>query len=75
MTLPFPLVLLWLSPLARAPKKDGLGLEVEGVEEGGLIKGPVLLTIDCWQISSAVWIRLYPFYDSTPSFINPELAE
>ena len=47
MTLPFPLVLLLRSSLARAPEKDGLGLEVEGVEEGGLMKGPVLLTIDC----------------------------
>ena len=54
MTLPFPLVLLLHSSLARAPKKDGLGLEVEGVEEGGLIKGPALLMIDCWQTSSAV---------------------
>ena len=75
MTLPFPLVLLLRSSLAGAFKKDGLGLEVEGVEEGGLMKGPALLTIDCWQTSNAVWIHPYPLYDSTPSFINPELAE
>ena len=42
MTLPFPLVLL-----LRSSMKNGLGLEVEGVEEGGLMKGPALLTIYC----------------------------
>ena len=47
MTLSFPLVLLLCSTLAGAPAKDGLGLEVEGEEEGGLMKGPVLLTMDC----------------------------
>ena len=67
MNLPFPLILLWCSPLAGAPEKDGLGLEEEGVEEGGLIKGPALLTIDCWQTSNSVWICSYPLYDSNPS--------
>ena len=47
MTLPFLLVLLLRSTLARAPKTDGLGFEVEGEEEGGLMKGPALLTMDC----------------------------
>ena len=47
MTLPFPLVLLLRSTLAGAPTKDGLGLGVEGEEEGGLMKGPALLTMDC----------------------------
>ena len=47
MTLPFPLVLLLHSSLAVTPVKDGLGLEVEGVEEGGLMKDPALLTRDC----------------------------
>ena len=36
MTLPFPLVLLLHSTLAEVPAKDGLDLEVEGGEEGGL---------------------------------------
>ena len=37
MTLPFPLVLLFCSTLARIPAKDGpLGLEVVGEEEGSL---------------------------------------
>ena len=75
MTLPFPLVLLLHSSLAGAPKKDGLGLEVEGVEEGGLMKGPALLTIDCWWTSNAVWIHPYPLHDSAPSLIIPEPAE
>ena len=75
MTLSFPPVLLLHSSLAGAPEKDGLGLEVEGVEEGGLMKGPALLTIDCWQTSNTVWIHPYPLYDYTPSFINPKLAE
>ena len=75
MTLPFPLVFLLLSTLAGAFTTGKLGMEVEGVEEGGLIKRPALLTIDCWQKSNAVWIPLYPLYDSTPSFINPELAK
>ena len=47
MTLPFPLILLFCSTLAGAPMKAGLGLEVEGEEEGGLMKGPALLTMDC----------------------------
>ena len=47
MTRPIPLVLLLRSSLARAPMKAGLGLEVEGEEEGGLMKGPALLTMDC----------------------------
>ena len=64
-----------LAFLLGAPKKDGLGLEVEGVEEGGLIRGPALLMIDCWQTSNAVWIHPYSLYDSTPSFINPKLAK
>ena len=54
MTLPFPLALLLHSSLAGAPEKNGLGLEVKGVEEGGLIKGPALLTIDCWRTFNAV---------------------
>ena len=75
MTLPFPLVFLLRSTLARAPAMDGQGLGVEGEEEGGLMKGPALLTIDCWQTSSAVWICPYPLYDSTPSLTKPEPAE
>ena len=54
MTLPFLLVfLLWFSSLAEAPEKDRLGLEVEGVEGGGLMKGPafphyrLLVDIQC----------------------------
>ena len=54
MTLPFPLVFLLPSTLARAFTKGKLGLKVEGVEEGGLIKRPALLRIDCWRTSNAV---------------------
>ena len=54
MTLPFPLVLLLFSPLAGAFNAGKLGMEVDGVEEGGLIKRPALLMIDCWRTSNAV---------------------
>ena len=54
MILPFPLVLLLFSTLARAFTAGKLGMEVDGVEEGGLIKRPALLMIDCWQTSKAV---------------------
>ena len=37
MALPFPLVLLLFSTLARAFNAGKLGMEVDGVEEGGLI--------------------------------------
>ena len=75
MILPIPLGFLLLSTMARTFTMGKLGLEVEGVEGGGLIKGPALLTIDCWRTSNTVWIRPYPLYDSTLSFINPKLAE
>ena len=54
MTLPFPLVLLLFSTFAGAFSAGKLGMEVDGVEEGGLIKRPALLTIDCWHTSNAV---------------------
>ena len=54
MTLPFPLVFLLLSTLAGAFTTGKLGIEVEGVEEGGLIKGPALLMIDSWWTSNKV---------------------
>ena len=54
MIFAFPLVFLLYSTLAGAFTTGKLGMEVEGVEEGGLIKRPALLTIDCWRTSNAV---------------------
>ena len=33
------------------------GLGSVELEEVDLMNGPTLLTIDCWQMSKAVWIR------------------
>ena len=77
MSLPLPLPLLFLSTLWAEDKAqvEPLSLPLLGlldvVEEGvGLMKGPALLRIDCWQTSKAVWIRPNPLSDSIPSFIN-----
>ena len=79
MSLPLPLLLLFLSTLWAEDKVqvEPLSLPLLGlldvVEEGvGLMKGPALLRIDCWWTSKAVWIRQYPHSDSTPSFTNLE---
>ena len=47
MIFPFPLVFLLLSILAGAFTTGKLGLEVEGVEEEGLIKRLALPMINC----------------------------
>ena len=60
MTLPFPLVFLLLSTLAGAFTTGKLGLEVEGVEKGGLIKKPSLLTILLAYIQSSLNLPIPP---------------
>ena len=77
MSLPLPLLLLFLSTLWAEDKAQVEPLSLPGllnvVEEGaGLMKGPTLLRIDSWRTSKAVWICPYPLSDSTQSFTNLE---